>query len=56
MEVNLVKRKRMKDRYRRFPFLSDIEGMKNAIGEMRGKFFPKQPELKKAAPTGSAVL
>ena len=39
------KRKRMKDRYRRFSFLSDIEGMKNAIGEMRGMFFPKQSEL-----------
>jgi hypothetical protein len=29
------KRKRMADRYRRFSFLSDIEGMKNAIGEMK---------------------
>jgi len=36
-------RKRMKDRYRHVSFLSDIEGMKNAIGEMRGMFFPKQP-------------
>ncbi len=41
----MAKRKRMTDRYRRFSFLSDIEGMKNAIGEMRGKFFPKQPVL-----------
>lgn len=39
------KRKKMKDRYRRFSFLSDIEGMKSAIGEMRGMFFPKQPVL-----------
>jgi NAD-dependent dihydropyrimidine dehydrogenase PreA subunit len=39
------KRKRMQDRYRWFSFLSDIEGMKNAIGEMLGKFFPKQPEF-----------
>jgi epoxyqueuosine reductase len=39
------KRKKMQDRYRRFSFLSDIEGMKNAIGEMKGKFFPKQPKL-----------
>jgi epoxyqueuosine reductase len=39
------KRKKMKDRYRRFPYLSDLEGMKSAIGEMRGKFFPKQPAL-----------
>jgi epoxyqueuosine reductase len=43
------KRKRMADRYRRFSFLSDIEGMKNAIGEMRGKFFPKQPVLNRDA-------
>jgi epoxyqueuosine reductase len=42
------KRKKMHDRYRRFSFLSDIEGMKNAIGEMRGKFFPKQPVLNSA--------
>jgi epoxyqueuosine reductase len=39
------KRKRMADRYRRLSFLSDIEGMKSAIGEMHGKFFPKQPVL-----------
>lgn len=41
------KRKRMKDGYRRLSRLTDIEGMKNAIGEMRGKFFPKQPILDK---------
>lgn len=39
------KRKRMTDRYRRLSFLTDIEGMKSAIGEMRGKFFPNQPLL-----------
>ena len=39
------KRRRLKDRYRRVSFLSDIEGMKNAIGEMRGMFFPSQPAL-----------
>ncbi len=39
------KRQKMKNRYRRFSFLSDIEGMKNALGEMRGLFFPKQPVL-----------
>jgi len=37
------KRKRMKNRYRRFSYLSDIEGMKNAIGEMKGMFFPNHP-------------
>jgi len=35
----------MEKRYRHASFLSDIEGMKNAIGEMRGMFFPKQPLL-----------
>lgn len=43
------KRPRMTERYRRFSFLSDIEGMKNAIGEMKGLFFRKQPVLNKAA-------
>ncbi len=45
-------RKRMTDRYRRFSFLSDVEGMKNAIGEMHGKFFPKQPTLNQPARLG----
>lgn len=44
----------MKDRYRRLSFLSDIEGMKNAIGEMRGLFFPKQPLLSADARTGAS--
>ena len=43
------KRRMMADRYRRFSLLSDIEGMKNAIGEMRGMFFPQQPALKQDA-------
>lgn len=43
------KRKLMKDRYRRFSFLSDMEGIKNAIGEIHGKFFPKQPVLNQDA-------
>lgn len=41
----MAKRKLMKDRYRRFSFLSDMEGIKNAIGEMRGMFLPPQPVL-----------
>ena len=45
----MSKRKGMKDRYRRVSFLSDIEGMKNAIGEMRGMFFPPQPALNQNA-------
>lgn len=43
------KRRRMEKRYRYISFLSDIEGMKNAIGEMRGMFFPKQPVLNQDA-------
>jgi epoxyqueuosine reductase len=42
-------RRRMKERYRRFSFLSDIGGMKNALGEMRGLFLPEQPVLNKEA-------
>lgn len=45
----MSKRRRMTDRYRRLSFLSDIEGMKNAIGEMRGMFFPRQPVLNQDA-------
>lgn len=38
-------RKKMKTRYRRFPLLSDIHGIKSSIGEMRGIGHPKQPPL-----------
>jgi epoxyqueuosine reductase len=38
----------MKNRYRRFPYLSDWAGIKSAIGEMRGLGFPKQPKLNTA--------
>lgn len=43
----------MKERYRRFSFLSDVEGMKNALGEMRGLFFPRQPILTRETDTGN---
>gem|GEM_PF-186048 len=33
--------------YRRFSFLSDMRGIRNAIGEMRGFGFPPQPLLNK---------
>jgi epoxyqueuosine reductase len=42
-------RHRIKERYRRFSFLSDIGGMKNALGEMRGLFLPEQPVLNREA-------
>jgi hypothetical protein len=38
-------RHRMKDRYRRLSFITDIQGMRNAIGEMHGLFHPPQPPL-----------
>ncbi len=38
-------RRRMKHRYRRFSYLTDIGGIKSAIGELKGKGFPKQPQL-----------
>lgn len=41
-------RRKMKNRYRRFPYLSDMAGMKSAIGELRGFGFPKQPPLNTA--------
>ena len=48
-------RRKMKDRYRRFPYLSDFAGMKSAIGEMRGLGFPKQPPLDKTVTTSGDV-
>jgi len=50
------KRRRMEKRYRYISLLSDIEGMKNAIGEMRGMFFPKQPLLNQDARMDTPVL
>ncbi len=41
-------RRKMTDRYRRFAYLSDMGGIKSAIGEMRGFGFPKQPLLNKS--------
>ncbi len=38
-------RKKMKNRYRRLSFLSDIYGIKSSIGEMKGLGHPKQPPL-----------
>ncbi len=48
-----MKRKKMKTRYRRFSFLTDVGGMKSAIGEMRGRGHPKQPKLNKQHPSGT---
>jgi len=43
MMNQLIKRKR----YRRFSYLTDIRGIKSAIGELRGFGYPKQPKLNK---------
>ncbi len=40
-------RRRMKTRYRRFSYLSDLAGIKSSIGEMKGIGHPKQPPLNK---------
>ena len=40
-------RKKMKNRYRKFAFLSDMYGIKSSIGEMKGVGHPKQPPLNK---------
>ncbi|MDD5713252.1 MAG: hypothetical protein PHY31_10925, partial [Smithellaceae bacterium] len=40
-------RKKMKDRYRHFSWLSDVSGIKNALGELRGVGHPRQPKLRK---------
>lgn len=53
-----MKHKKMKHRYRRFSFLSDLGGIMNAIGEMRGLGYPRQPLLNKnavPAPGGPAI-
>ena len=42
-----MKRKKMKNRYRRFSFITDIGGMKSAFGELRGRGHPEQPRLNK---------
>lgn len=36
-----MNRKKMKDRYRRFPAISDWGGIKSAVGELRGMGYPK---------------
>jgi len=47
-----MSRRRMRDRYRRFSLVSDLGGIRSAIGEMRGLGYPKQPRLSKACGSG----
>ncbi|MCU0844909.1 MAG: epoxyqueuosine reductase [Spirochaetes bacterium] len=44
-----MNREKMRRRYRRFPWLSDIGGIKSAIGELRGIGHPEQPKLRKSS-------
>jgi epoxyqueuosine reductase len=43
----MAARRRMRNRYRRLAALTDVGGIKSAIGEAKGFFFPKQPRLNK---------
>lgn len=45
----MTKRVKMQSRYRRFSYLSDIEGIRSSLGELKGIGFPKQPRLIKKA-------
>ncbi|WP_248635432.1 epoxyqueuosine reductase [Desulfatibacillum aliphaticivorans] len=38
-------RRKMKDHYRKLSFITDLGGIQNALGEMHGFGFPKQPPL-----------
>lgn len=42
-----MNRKKMKTKYRRIPYISDIGGIKSSVGELHGKGYPKQPLLNK---------
>lgn len=46
-------RKKMQNRYRRFPLLSDWGAIKSALGEMKGWGFPPQPVLNKNGSHGT---
>ncbi|WP_211289617.1 hypothetical protein SPSIL_036370 [Sporomusa silvacetica DSM 10669] len=41
----------MKNKYRRFSYITDIHGIKTSILDMFGIGFPKQPKLNKVSPT-----
>jgi len=45
-----VRRRKLKDRYRRLSYLSDLGGMMSALGELRGLGYPPQPRLNRAPP------
>ncbi len=41
----------MKTRYRRFSYVTDLGGIKSAIGELRGVGYPRQPKLRRNYPS-----
>ncbi len=43
----MAKRSKLKNRYRKFSYLTDVGGIMNAIAEMRGFGYPRQPRLNK---------
>lgn len=49
-----MKHRRMKSRYRALSQITDIGGIMNALGEMRGVGFPEQPRLHRSAAPGGA--
>ena len=48
---NIEKIKKMEKGYRKFAFATDVSGISNSIGEMKGKGFPKQPKLNRSSET-----
>jgi epoxyqueuosine reductase QueG len=44
---NMSYTRKKRTRYRRLSYLTDIRGIKSAIGELRGLGYPKQPRLNK---------
>jgi epoxyqueuosine reductase len=51
-----MKRKKMKTGYRKLSLLTDIGGIMNAIGEMRGLGHPEQPRLNRHTGTSEGAL
>lgn len=43
-----MERRKKRDKYRRFSYITDFRGIKSAIGELRGLGYPKQPRLNKS--------
>ena len=44
----MFQRRKLKSRYRRFSYLTDLGGIRSFLGELRGLAYPAQPKLKRA--------